>query len=70
VKKRKKKEQGEHVCDATVPVCSCGRRWEFMSAWSNGSVTYTSQEVYDKFRTAYGMPDKNQFIPVHHARRW
>jgi hypothetical protein len=54
----------KHVCDPTVPACTCGRRWECASTWSDGSVTYTSRAVRDRYAALYGEPGPGQLEPV------
>ena len=44
----------EHVCNATVPVCHCGRRWEYRV---RNTTTYTSKAVRDKHVALYGGPE-------------
>jgi hypothetical protein len=46
----------EHVHDATVPVCSCGHRWEFVQRWKAGAL-YTSRVVRDRYLALYGSPE-------------
>lgn len=46
----------EHICDATVKVCSCGHRWEFQRTYSNGDVIYTDRTVRDRYHALYGKP--------------
>lgn len=46
-----------HECPGSLPVCpECGRRWDYYTAWSDGSVTYTSQAVVAKYRALFGEP--------------
>lgn len=52
---------GEHICDATVPVCSCGRRWEFYTRWADGQITYVSAEMRARYVLYYGEPTKSMF---------
>jgi hypothetical protein len=58
----------EHTCDPTVPTCTCGRRWDLRSTWSDGSVTYTSRAVRDRYAALYGEPGPGQLEPVEGAR--
>jgi hypothetical protein len=50
-------------CDSTVPVCDCGRRWEFRSKWL-GTTTYTSALVVERYRALYGEPKAFTFERV------
>jgi hypothetical protein len=50
-------DEHEHICDATINPCSCGRRWEFSRRYSNGRVTYTSKQVVDRYHALYGAPE-------------
>lgn len=47
----------EHICDATINPCTCGRRWEFSRRYSNGLVAYTSKQVVDRYHALYGTPE-------------
>jgi hypothetical protein len=52
----------EHVCDATVPVCSCGHAWTHYREYSAGERTYMSQTVVDRYLSLYGTP---RHLPFH-----
>ncbi len=56
----------EHVCNPTVPVCSCGAVWEYGVTDAAGVVDhYTSAEVVAKFRHIYGQPHRpNYFVRI------
>jgi hypothetical protein len=54
----------EHVCDPTVPVCSCGRRWTWKQTYSDGHTLYTCDEVRWKFVALYGEPTSPPFEPA------
>ena len=43
-----------HTCDATVPVCSCGRAWDYLLNPDDGPPRYTSTAVLVKFDMLYG----------------
>lgn len=45
----------EHVCNATQPICECGRRWEWAITDSDGT-RYTSNEVRNRYVALYGQP--------------
>lgn len=47
----------EHVCDATVPVCTCGYRWAYLRRWAGGKVTYTTETVRQRYLALYGEPE-------------
>lgn len=53
-----------HICDHAIPVCTCGRRWEFRSTWPDGTVTYTSRWVRDSYIAIFGRPGPRLFEPV------
>ena len=59
-----------HQCDPTVPVCSCGYRWAYMSKWSDGKITYSSEIVRSKYEAIYGEKaiGESQFSPVEEKR--
>lgn len=50
-------ESDEHICDATINPCACGRRWDFFRRYSSGLVTYTTADVVAKYRVLYGEPE-------------
>jgi hypothetical protein len=54
----------EHVCDATIPVCTCGHVWEYRVEDKYG-VRYTSALVVTRFRALYGEPQgTTRFVPA------
>lgn len=60
----------EHICNPTIPVCSCGHRWEFKSKWRNRDgtthVTYNDADCRHRYIALYGTKDlgPNHMIPV------
>jgi hypothetical protein len=45
------------VDDPTVPICSCGYKWEYYREWSDGR-RYVSAELVAKYHALYGAPSK------------
>lgn len=43
-----------HTCDSRVPVCPCGRRWEYRTDGPNEPARYTSEAAVELYRVLYG----------------
>lgn len=54
-----------HVCTNRVPVCpGCGRVYEYLVRWKDGTVVYESKVVRDRYVAMYGEPTSFRFEEV------
>ena len=53
----------EHVCNATVPVCECGRKWEYRVEYATGD-TFTDSQTVNRYLALYGKPETLKFTLI------
>jgi hypothetical protein len=52
-----------HICDASINPCTCGRTWDYVLTFDDGTRVYTSTTVRDRYHALYGTP-RVPFVPT------